>query len=474
MLQKNRVSKEDRIPLPQKAAFSFGYGVDYLAAGLTTGVLWMPFFNIGLGISPAILGVMLMILRAWDALTDPVMGNLSDNTRTRFGRRRPYILIGSLLTAGCYLLLWRLPAGMEESRQFLSLCAIGIAFFTCFTMWSIPYYSLQMELTPNYDERTRLAAWVAIVGKLVYLAGGWVMALATCDLFISEETGKADLVQGMRATSWLIAAVIVLMGIATAVFVKERYYATAVSKGKSTPLWQSIKESIRCKPLWHLIGISFFLIAGSSISNMLGQYVSIYILYEGDLSSASILNGWRSTAVMLIGIAGIPFWAWLSERFDKKTIVLAMLAGTVFGHFLNLFCLNPEMPYLWLISSVFESGAIGAVWLFLPSMKADVADYDEIDTETRREGSLNAFYSWFVKVAMTVGAGMGGVVLQLSGFDAILESQTAETLVRMKWIYILIPLLLWSVTLIFIGRYPLNRLRMKDIRGQLEARRGEV
>ncbi|MGE9293617.1 MAG: MFS transporter [Puniceicoccales bacterium] len=470
-----RVKESDRIPAPQKAAFSMGYGVDYLASGLTMGILWMPFFNIGLGISPSVLAVIMMVLRGWDAITDPVMGNVSDNTRTRWGRRRPYIGIGALLTAVLYLCLWRLPEGMSLTHQYLALGGLGIAFYTCFTVWSVPYYSLQMELTPSYDERTRLAAWVAIVGKLVYLGGGWVMAFATCSLFADAVTGEADFVKGMRATSWIIAAVIVVMGLLPTLFVRERYYAATVKSGHRTRLIQSIRESLHCKPLWYLIGITFFLILGSSIANTLGQYMSIYVLYEGKLDSASILNGWRSTGVMVVGICGIPLWAWLSERLDKKIIVTIMLAGSVFGHLLNLVCLSPERPYLWLVSAVFEAGAIGAVWMFIPSMKGDVADYDEIDTNTRREGSLNAFYSWFAKVGGTIGAGLGGFVLDLSGFDSALGGgQPDDVLFRMKWLYIILPLVLWSCTLYFIWRYPLDRQKMKNIRDELETRRGSV
>lgn len=107
-------------------------------------------------------------------------------------------------------------------------------------------------------------------------------------------------------------------------------------------------------------------------------------------------------------------------------------------------------------------------------MKGDVADYDELDTHARRESSLNAFYSWFAKVAATAGAGLGGVVLQLSGFNAALGGQPPEVLLRMKWIYIILPLILWGCTLFFIWRYPLDRERLKTIRGQLESRRGTV
>lgn len=474
MSKMKRVADKDRIPKVQKAAFSLGYGVDYMAVGLTTGVLWMPFFNIGLGISPAVLGLLLMLFRAWDAITDPVMGNISDNTRTPFGRRRPYIALGAVLTAFAYLCLWRLPANFAGQSQILVLAGLGLVFFTCYTMWSVPFYSLQMELTPNYDERTRLAACVAIVGKFIYLGGGWIMALATCSRFINAETGKPDLVLGMRTISWFIAGLVLVLGMLPALFVKERYYKKVVSSGHRTPFWKSVRESFQCKPLWFLIGISFFMILGSGISNMLGQYVSIYILNDGNLSAASVLNGWRSTGIMIFGVCGIPLWTWLSERFDKKKIVTFMLSGSIVGHLLNIVFLRPEMPYLWLISAVFETGAIGAVWMFIPSMKADVADYDEMSTEERREGSLNSFYSWFAKLASTVGAGLGGFVLQLSGFSAKLPAQTPDVLFRMKWLYIALPFLLWGCTLFFIFRYPLTRERLAQIRAQLEARRGDV
>lgn len=471
----SRIAAEDRIPSRQKAAFSLGYTVDYLAAGVTTGLLWMPFFNIGLGISPALLGLVLMILRGWDAVTDPLMGNLSDNTRTRWGRRRPYIALGAILTAACYLALWRLPVGLAPAPQFWALVLVGVVFFTAFTIWSVPFYSLQMELTPSYDERTRLAAWVAMAGKLVYLGGGWLLAFVTGKWFIDQTTGQADIVAGMQATSWGVAALILVLGLLPALFVKERYYAQTTARQARTPFWHSIRESWHCRPLWNLIGISFFLILGGAINNTLGQYVSIYLVNQGDIAAAAMLNGWKSTLVMIVGIAGIPLWTWLSERLDKKILVGLMLTASVVGHLLNLVCLRPDMPYLLLVPAVFETGAIGAVWLFLPSMKADVADHDELTTGRRREGSLNAFYSWFAKVAITAGAGLGGLAVQLTGFDVATGStQPPEILERMRLLYIGLPLALWSLTLIFIWKYPLSRPRMEELRHTLETRRGRL
>lgn len=469
-----QIAPQDRIPSRQKLAFSLGYSVDYLGLGLTTSVLWMPFFNIGLGINAALLGGVLMLLRFWDALTDPVVGNLSDNTRTRWGRRRPYLVVGTVLTALTYVMLWHLPTGWGPTPTLLLLVGAGLLLVTCHTIWAVPYYSFQMELTPSYDERTRMGAWTAIVGKFVFLTGGWVLAVATGTWFADPATGRPDIVAGMRACSWVIAGLILVLGMLPAFFVRERYFETVVRRSPRIPFWQSMRESSRCRPLWVLIGINFFLILGSGINHILGQYVSIYLVCGGDLAAASILNGWKSSLIMVVGVLGIPLWTWLSERWDKKIIVTIMLAASVFGHCLNLFCLRPDMPYLMLVPGVFEMGALGAVWLFFPSMKADVADYDEMNTGRRREGSLNAFASWFAKLAGTVGAGLGGLVIHWAGIDVMVTVQDPGVLEKIRKLFIALPLVLWSFTLVFIWRYPLTRDFMAVMRAKLEAKRGLV
>lgn len=468
------VDPADRVSASQKLAFSAGYCVDYLAAGMTTSVLWMPFFNIGLGISPAVLGTVLMILRACDAFVDPVLGNISDNTRTRWGRRRPYIFVGAILTALAFLVLWRLPADMSATTALWTLSLVGCAYFTVYSVWGVSFYSLQMELTPSYDERTRVAAWVAFAGKLVYFAGGWVLAIATSKWFINPATGKPDVVEGLRACSWVIAGLILVLGILPALFVKERYYEKTVARQARESIGKSLAESFRCAPLWNLIGISFFLLLGNSVSSTLGQYANIYYVNGGKTDAAFIISGWKSTLVMIVGILGIPVWAWLSERLDKKIIVAIMLMATLVGHLLNIVCLRPDMPYLQLLPAVFETGAMGAIWMFIPSMKADVADYDEVHTSRRREGSLNAVYSWFAKAGGVAGAGLGGWALQFSGFDVKKAAQSPQIVEHLKTVFIFLPLAFWGLAVLLILFYNLSRRRMAGIRAKLEGLRGEV
>lgn len=468
------IPEADRIPFNQKLAFAVGACTPFLAVDLTISAFWMPFFNIGLGISPLSLSAVLVVLRVWEAFGDPLVGNLSDNMRTRWGRRRPFMVGGAIFMAVFYLLLWHPPEGHNENVTLAYLCVIGLLFSTSCTFWNMPFYAMQMELTPNYDERTRLMAWTALFGKISGLLGGWAMAFVTGSWFINSATGKPDLVQGMQFFCWIVAGLILVFGLLPPLIGRERFYDKEVVRQTRDPFWASLKESFRNKPLWLLIGSSFFILLGTISVSSLGQYLNIYLVNEGDIAMASIVTGWKSTVLVATGIACIPLWTWLAEKFDKRSIVIAMVALSLFGHFSYLLCLRPDMPYLQLIPAVFEVGAVSAIWIFLPSMKADVADYDEARTNRRREGALNAFFSWFIKVASTLALGLGGGVLQITGFDARIQAQQPEVLQRMLLIFVILPLLLWPITLMFLWWYPLTRTRMAEIRRQLEVRRGKI
>ncbi|GAT32282.1 glycoside/pentoside/hexuronide:cation symporter, GPH family [Terrimicrobium sacchariphilum] len=464
----------ERIPLLQKVTFSVGVSTENVAVGFLTGALWMPYFNIGLGISPTLLGIVLMILLIWNAFIDPFVGNISDNARTRWGRRKPFLIAGAILTACVYPLFWNMPATLGEFPRILYLIGVGIVFFTCFSLWAMPYYALQLELTPNYDERTRLASWMTFFGKVSALLGSWLLAFLTGSWFINPATGKGDIVIGMKTACWIIAGLILVCGLLPAFFVKERHFESENSLKPREPLWQSIRESASCKPLWSLIGITFLMVFGSVAVTGLGQYVGIYYLFHGDLAAAAVVSGWKGSVIVVTGILLIPAWSWLAVRFDKRNVLFCMIGFTLVGHVMGYFFLDPANPYLTLIPGVFESSAISAVWLLIPSMKADTADYDELQTGRRREGSLNAFFSWFFKASLSCATGASGLLLELSGFSVKHAEQVDGVISRMIGIYILFPAVLWALALLLTYWYPLDRAGMAEIRSRLEARRGVV
>ncbi len=507
--------------------FAAGANTEYVASGML-GSLWMPFFNIGIGLAPVTLGIIMMIMRAWDAISDPIMGNISDNARTRWGRRRPFMFFASISTAALFSVFWFVPEGIQDGtfwlihvddwlvgvigRDFINadnifpvyLTLIGLIFYTSFTCWSMPYYGMQLELTPSYDERTRLTAWMTFFGKISALISGWILAVVILvgslalgepnalentpgflhgfftsiqpwiTSFTHPRPDEKPIVVGMRLVCWFLVACVVFFGMLPALFAKERYYNTDAVKGKKDPFWQSVRESMTCRPLWSLILIAFFLALGSSSVGSLGQYLNFYYVFDGDLGKAAIVGGLKGTVMVVTGIASIPFFTWLGEKFDKRTMVMVMLGSSMFGHLLNSVLMTPEHPYWQLIPGAFESSAIAAVWLFIPSMKADVADWDEHHTSRRREGSINAFFSWFFKVSITASVGVSGAVLQISGFNRDLSHQPHDVLMNMFHLYLGLPIIIWTIAMFAAWFYPLSREKSADIRAELENRRGAV
>ncbi|MGE9292901.1 MAG: MFS transporter [Puniceicoccales bacterium] len=503
----HRIKTEDKIPFAQKIAFAAGVNTEYAANGLLKSMLLMPFFNIGMGMSPATIGVVLMFYKVWDAAIDPMIGNLSDNLRTRWGRRRPFMLVGALGTAVVYPFFWGMPMGMGTVPQAVWLIVVGLLFYACYTLWSIPYYGLQLELTPSYDERTRLAAWMAVFGKLFWLCAGWFFAfvmligsvatnapakeadtlhflrefllpfqesLARLSGAVGAEGEMPPIVAGMRISCWIIVGAILLFGLLPVFFVKERYYESRASRQAREPFWQSIKDTFHCKPLWYLVGASSLLTVGSSSVISLGQYMNFYYVNGGDLEKAAFIGGVRMSVTVAVGLMILPVLTKLGEIFDKRKVVIGLLACTLFGHLLNYFCLTPEYPYLQVVPAIFESCAMGALWMFFPSMRADVADFDEIKTERRREGSINACFSFFIKLATTASLGLSGIVLVSTGFDSGLSVQPDSVLRLMFDVYLWLPVVIWAGAIILIWSYPLSRDLCAKIRDDLEERRGRL
>jgi GPH family glycoside/pentoside/hexuronide:cation symporter len=469
----HRVPDSDRVPVLQKVTYGVGGAVDWFTVGMS-GRLFMPVFNLGFGMAPQTLGLIMMLYRIWDAVTDPVMGNLSDNTRTRWGRRRPYIFIGALLVAAVTPMLYRPPDDLSPNGMAGYVLALGLLMYTCSTIWSMAYNCLMLEMTPHYDERTRISAYRTVFGKFGALIGGWVIPLASSPLFFNAQ-GETDLVRGVQVISLWMSGLVVVLGILPAVFNRERYYEKEVVAQARESLVQGLRETIRLKPLWLMTGFVVLQVFGSSITGALGFYINIYYISGGELLDASIIEGLKDTTGFLMGLAAVPFWTWVCERLDKKWTMMIIIGSGFIGAALNVLCLNPDYPYLQIVPAVFYASVVASIWLIVPSMLADMVDYDELQTGRRREGSINAVFSWFLKLGMTLPVGLSGFVLAATGFDtAAGREQPPEVLHRMLWSFILLPLIFWGTALVLLWFYPLNREKMQAIRTQLEQRRGKI
>lgn len=473
--RKPRVAPEDRIPVKQKICYGAGTMVGAFSGYIVT-EMFTPIFNIGMGISPIVIGAILMFYRLWDSVTDVIMGNISDNARTPWGRRRPFIVIGAVLAGFILPILWQASPEWSQNTLIAYVVIVGMCLYTASTIWGMPYYSLGMELTPDYNERTRLTAVRAMFEKVAGIFAGWMLALVSLPMFGDPATGEPDLANGMRHISWFLGLLVILLGVLPGLFVKERYYEKEASSQPKIGLIRSIRTTLSCKPFMMLMTVFLLQVIGSKMVGGLGVYLNIYYINEGDLQQAGIIEGLKGSAMLIPGILSVPFWAWVSEKLGKRqalglTIILGFVANA-----LVYFCFTPAHPYLQIVPSVFLSAFGSAIWMLVPSMQADIADYDELQTGERREGSFSSVSSWFYKFSMTLTVGISGVILAGTGFDVVKygKVQPPEVLERMMAWYVFLPIVLWVVALLLLYRYKLTHSAVMEIRAKLEARRGVI
>ena len=434
------VPVKDRVPFWRKVAYGLGGPVEGMAAWVPQGNL-TPVFNIGFGVNPALLGLVLMVWRAWDACTDLYMGNTSDNARTPWGRRRPFIVVGALLTGLTMPLIWWAPAGMVEWKTVAWLIATGMIFYTCFSIWAMPYYSLQLEMSADYNERTNISSYRAYAQLLMSLGGGWILALAARPLFSTHPDGSPDLVNGMRHIVFGLALLTIVLGVLPGIFVKERYYAKDTSKQPKENIWTGLKQTLSTRPFLYIVAIVFFETFGFSLIGTLGFYLNAYYACRGNIVLATTIAGVSSSMLFAPNLLAIPFCTWMANKFGKKIMLYIIVMSAMAGTLSMFIFITPNNPWLQLIPLLFIGPTGLGLWLIVPSMQADVADYDEL----------------------------------ITGFNVSHGAhQPLQVLSNLKHIYIGIPLVFLTVCLFAISRYELTHERMLEIRRQLEARRGVI
>jgi len=467
----SKVPEKDRVPFWRKVAYGLGGPVEGTSVWIPQGNL-TPVFNIGLGMNPATIGFIIMLWRAWDGVADLLMGNLSDNARTRWGRRRPFIVAGAILTGLTMPLIWWVPRGMENWQICAWLLVSGLVFYTCFTVWAMPYYSLHLEMTADYDERTNIAAYRAIPQMVLGLFSAWILACAARPIFSTAADHSPDLVNGMRYISLVLGAATIILGVLPGLFVKERFYAETKHQAKQK-LLHGLKLTLTTGPFLALIAIVVTKLLSYTLVGSLSFYLNTYYVCKGNLILATEIGGVCGTLLVAPNLVGVPLCTWLATKFGKH-ILLYIIAVTGIAGYLSVYLFyTPDTPWLQIIPPILMSSVGSGIWLIAPAMQADIVDYDEWKNGVRREGSFASVFSWTTKMTNTLAAALGGLLLVWTGFDIKHgATQPAEVLANLKLAYIWIPVGLLVANLLLIGLYPLTKKRMTEIRSELESRRG--
>jgi len=470
---------EDRVPVVQKVGYGLGTFVDmwghWLYPGLANQV-----FNIYLGMSPALVSTALMINRLFDAVSDPLFGWLSDNTRTRFGRRRPYILVGAVLAGIGLPLMFLVSPGWGStfgvSNYFWFMVVSSFFFIPVMSCFNMPYQSLGAEMTPDYNERTSVMSFKNGMQKIPEVAMFFALQFTTLPLFMDRITGKPNLLRGAQVYCVILGVLMVLVGIGVFALVRERYYHRVKEQHQSrVSLKETLYETLQCRPFRIQLLMRMTYALGTSMVGALGYYDTVYYVCRGDIIRATKWNSVMGLSGMAFGFAGIPIFALIAKRMGKRAGLMAVLGTAIFAFLGTWWFYDPSVPWLQIFASGLIAFTGAGFWTLEGSIAADVIDSDELISHKRREGAFYSCASWITKVGMALGAGASGFILASTGFDAKLEgAQSAHSLLMIRVFLAVIPIIGLVLAMIALSRFPLNPERMAEIRAELEARRGKV
>jgi GPH family glycoside/pentoside/hexuronide:cation symporter len=432
-------------------------------------------FGFYLHVGSALIGLALMLNRLFDAFSDPLFGWWSDNTRSRWGRRRPFILVGSILAGIGLPLLFAVPQDWSEMQYFWWMVGSSALYITIVSCVMMPYNSLGYEMTPNYHERTQIFAIRGIIQKGPEVAMFFASAFVTWHIWTNAETGEVDYLRGAQVYTAILGGLMIIAGFVIFRFTRERYYERVVAgHHQKTKVAETIWQSIQCKPFRAILAMAFAYGMGTSMVGTLGFHCTVYYVCGGDQSLGSVWNGYMGLMGMVMGLAGVPAFSWVSRRIGKRGAMKAVQFSAIVVFAATWWLYTPEI--IWL--QLFATGLIaftGAGFHMLDgSMMADVLDADELETGKRREGAFAACRSWILKVGMAAGIGLSGVILGATGFDSELAEQSAETIFNIRFYLAAIPIVGLIVALVALYRFKLTPDRMAEIRAELEARRGTV
>jgi GPH family glycoside/pentoside/hexuronide:cation symporter len=465
---------EDRVPLGQKIAYGLGTTNDMWGNWLYPGMVW-PVFNMFLLVSPGLVSTAVMANRLIDAVADPIFGWMSDNTRSRWGRRRPYILFGSILSGLLLPTLFLVGRGWSEHAYFWYMLISSSIYIVVVSSFNMAYQSLGMELTPDYRERTQVYAFKSGIQKLPEIAMFFASAFITLSIF-NDASGKPNILRGAQVYSIILGALMILVGFIVFWFVKERYYGHVVSQNQAKiSISESIWKTLRCRPFRAQLAMALAYGMGTSMVGSLGYYATVYYVCHGDVALGSKWNFGMGLANLVFGLAGIPVYATIARHVGKPKAMLAVQLSAIAVFIGTWWLYTPHIVWLQLFASGLISFTSAGFWTLYGSISADVVDYDELESGKRREGAFQSCQAWILKVGMALGMGASGYLLTATGFDAALGGKQPDgTLTMIRLFLAGLPVFGLVVATYANSRFGLTEAKMREIRQLLEARRGKV
>lgn len=471
MESKTNIS-QNKVPFGQKVAFGLGMLANQMfpaMIGIFTVVLVEK-----LGFSGLLLGLTYFIPKFYDALFDLIMGYVSDNTKSKWGRRRQYVLAGAIILGISFALMWQLYAENGITYNFWYFLVISLIFYSGLTIFSIPYVAMGYEMSDDFHERTNIMATSQLIGQLAWVVAPWFwVIMADQTLFPSSDVAVRTLAVYVAIGCAILAAIPAFF-IPSKSTLNENYSPIDLKGilGSFGEIKEGLKASIEIKPFRKICIATFLIFNAFQTTAGFSYFIIKYYLFKGNENGFGLWPTlFGSVGAIITTVAVIPVVARMSKIMGKKKAFLVSQGISVVGYILLYLLFVPGKPYLFLFALPFFSFGIGSLFTLMMSMTSDVIDIDELNTGKRREGSLGAIYWWMVKFGTAVAGLLSGLILSLVAFQSNAATQTDETMFWLRIFFVGIPILGTLTAIWAMKDYDVDEAKALEVRGLLEKRK---
>ncbi|MBX3028197.1 MFS transporter [bacterium] len=386
---------------------------------------------------PALVGALFAVAKVWDAACNPLVGSWSDRTRSRHGRRRPFLFAAPPLLAGAYIMLWNPPAAWPPGALLAWVALALFMFFTAFALYAIPHAALGAELSADSHQRTRLFG-----AKQISFTFGMLLAFGAIQLAMNAPEPRAA-AGAMAVPGALVGAGVLAI---TPLAIRER----RLRGGGGHSLASGLRDVLRNRTARILLIVWFIESLGVGAVGTMAPYVAQYLLRRPDLV------GTLPAAYVLSGVVSIPVWVRAARRHGAHATWLAamLIAAAAFGGMMAVDA--GALPVLFGLL-VLAGAAMGCGSVLASSLMADIIDLDEQQTGERKEGIYSAALLFALKIGNSVATALSGVVLAAVAFAPNVE-QSAESLLGMRLLFGGMPCLGFLLGAALFRGFPLGRL----------------
>jgi GPH family glycoside/pentoside/hexuronide:cation symporter len=474
-MSNNNSNPTGKVPMGQKIAFGLGMLANQMfpaMIGIFTVVLVEK-----LGFSGLLLGLTYFIPKFYDALFDLIMGYVSDNTKSKWGRRRQYVLAGAIILGISFALMWQLYVENGVTYNFWYFLIISLIFYSGLTIFSIPYVAMGYEMSDDFHERTNIMATSQLIGQLAWVVAPWFWVLmADQSLFSSSDVA-------VRTLSVYVAIGCTILAAIPAFFIPSKStlnenYSPIDFKGilgSFGEITEGLKASIEIKPFRKICIATFLIFNAFQTTAGFSYFIIKYYLFKGNEDGFGL---WPTlfgcVGALITTVVVIPIVARMSKIMGKKKAFLVSQSISVVGYILLFLLFVPGKPYLFLFALPFFSFGIGSLFTLMMSMTSDVIDIDELNTGKRREGSLGAIYWWMVKFGTAVAGLLSGLILSLVAFQSNASTQTDETMFWLRIFFVGIPIIGTLTAIWVMKNYDIDEAKALEVRDLIDKRKNQA